>query len=124
MMFPRKRDIYSYALVLYICHCLICKSYTSLFTRGHIAGSPYIDPNYEAELLAEILVTSQNSTANVSDGAHVLDIIDVDLVDEFDRSQEANKSRTYVVIGAVLAAVLVVSLLAMSATIIIIYTKR
>ena len=118
MAFPRKRDICSYALVLYICHCLIC---TSLFTCGHIAGSPYIDPNYEAELLAEILVTSQNSTANVSDGARVLDI---DLVDEFDRSQEANKSRTHVVIGAILAAVLVVSLLAMSATIIVIYTKR
>ena len=123
MALLRKIYIYIYIVMhlFYTCHC---KSCTSLFTCGHIAGSPYIDPNYEAELLAEILVTSQNSTANVSDGAHVLNIVDVDLVDEFDRSQEANKSRTYIVIGAALAAVLVVSLLAMSATIIVIYTKR
>ena len=45
-------------------------------------------------------------------------------MDEFDRSQEADKRRTYIIIGAVLAAVLAVGLLATSATIIVLYTKR
>ena len=102
-------------MLYYACHC---KSYGVFIHHTlDIAGSPYIDPNYEAE----ILVTSQNGTANVSDGAH---IIDVDLMDEFDRSQEAGRRRTYIIIGGVLAAVLAVGLLATSATIIVLYTKR